>query len=520
MAEGFHRATGQMAAVVVTSGPGTTNLATPVALALREQTPLLVLSAQVSTSTFGRGAAQELETTELFRSITKAAVTLSNPDRIADTICELVQTAQTAPRGPVFLSIPTDLFRKHVGAKGIEALERASVRPLPRYADSEQVSALEAGLDAACRPACIVGKGAVQSGASEELVALANARPELVFVTTPRAKGAFPESHPQSRGSIGFAGHPSADAAVFDRADYLLALGTRFGEISTGGWDERFARKRIAQVDVNPAEIGRIFACADPVVGDVRTVLRQLLSRGPARPLAVPLSEGRCEAIELIPSPTDDRSPIAPARLMAAVQQAFPQNGHLFVDIGNSMAWALHYLVRTRPDRWHVNLTFGSMGHALPAALGAKLGSREPVMALVGDAALLMTGTELHTAAQERLPVVTVIANDRGHGMVELGRKLLFPESQIPPMLFDPPPNIAEFARAMRVRAWTVTDPRELDEVLREAVRANEPSLVDVHIDPGFAPPIGSRTKTLMSQYSGTPESSAKTDSSASRRRR
>jgi acetolactate synthase-1/2/3 large subunit len=501
MADGYFRATGRIAAVAVTAGPGTTNLMTALALAYREHVPMLVLAAQVSTSSYGLGAAQELDTRELLRPITKQSVELTNAGRIVDTLNDLLRIALTPRQGPVALIVPTDLFRRPAPSKPPPLVGRSASTRTVRACDPAEVEVLAALLKRARRPFVLAGRGAVLSGAGAELRALADCRPDLLFAATPRAKGIFPEDHAQSSGVLGLGGHVSAEEGALEQADLLIVLGTRLGEISSAGWDPRFRSRRIVQVDIDSTELGRVFPVELGITGDIRTVLRSLLAELRSSP--EPCAPRALAAPLPTPPPLEPSSPIHPSTLMAAIDRVFPQNGHLFVDIGNTMLWATHYLRRTVTGRFHVNLIYGAMGHAIPAAVGASFRAPDPVLAITGDAAFLMSCMELGTLVQERLRMTTVVLNDAGHGMVEVGRKALFPDSKIAPVLFDPPPDIAGIGRALGLHSVSVHDARDLDRTLREALDGSRSTLIDVHIDRTAWPPMGTRVRSLLEAYSG-----------------
>jgi acetolactate synthase I/II/III large subunit len=497
MADGYYRATGRMASVCVTAGPGTTNLVTAITVAYREQIPIFVVAAEVATSVFGKGAAQELDPIPVFHSITKRAVSLSSAERVADVVRELTQLARSGRPGPVLLTVPTNLFDEPLSAATCARI--AEIRPphLDRYFDGSGLPELSSRLLSAERPVLLAGFGLVQSRASTHLLELARRVPHLLVVTTPRAKGAFPDEHPQSRGTFGFAGHGPALKAVLEDSDLLIVAGSRLGELSTCGWHRDLPRRPIVQIDIEPTEPGRVLPVEQRVIGDIRAVLQALLDHIPTtsgehRPVAV--------ALERAPSPDGDQVPIAPARVMRELDRALPQDCPLFVDIGNSMAWAIHYLTRSRPNL-HVNLVFGCMGHAVPAAIGACLGTGKPVAALVGDAALLMTGTELAVAAQEGLPLVTICLNDSGHGFVEVGRQALFADTPIPAMRFEPAPDLAAWASAMGVRGVVVSRPELLQAALEAALGSSGPTLLDVRIDPSLRPEVGPRLDALIAQW-------------------
>jgi acetolactate synthase-1/2/3 large subunit len=271
MADGYFRASRRLAAVAVTAGPGLSNAVTAMALAHEEHIPLVLISAQIATDCQGRTAAQELDTVTLLRSVTKASRGLESARRTQATLSDLLRIAVSGRPGPVHLSIPGDVWR-----------QRATVEPTrlprtrPRPTDARSLSAAFQMLERARRPVLLAGYGVVQSQAHDELQELAKRLSNIAVACTPRAKGAFPESHQQALGVFGFAGHARAERAVLDESDLVLVVGSRLGEISSSSWDVRLGRRPLIQIDIESAEIGRNFPVELGLVGDARELLRGL----------------------------------------------------------------------------------------------------------------------------------------------------------------------------------------------------------------------------------------------------
>lgn len=271
MADGHYRLSRRLAAVAVTAGPGLSNAVTAVALAHEEHIPLLIISAQVATDCHGRTAAQELDTVTLLRPVTKASRALSAALRAQASLNDLFRIATSGRPGPVHLSVPSDLWRQRA------RIEPAPLpRTRPRPTDARSIRQAHERIACAQRPVVLAGYGVVQSQAHDELAKLVMRWPHVRVACTPRAKGVFPESHSQSLGVFGFAGHLLAERAVLEESDALLVVGSRLGEISSSGWDARLGQRPILQVDIESAEIGRNFPVELGLVGDARELLRQL----------------------------------------------------------------------------------------------------------------------------------------------------------------------------------------------------------------------------------------------------
>lgn len=271
MADGYYRASRRPAAVAVTAGPGLSNAVTAVALAHEEHIPLVLISAQVARDCLGRTAAQELDTVTLLRPVTKASLPLLSARRTQATLRDLLRLASSGRPGPVHLSVPADLWRE---STTLEPTRLPHTRPRP--IDARSLSAALELLQTARQPVLLAGYGVVQSQAHEELLSLVTGVPRLRVACTPRAKGVFPESHAQSLGVFGFAGHERAERALLDESDLVFVVGSRLGEISSSNWDQRFAERCLLQLDIEAAEIGRNFPVELGLVGDARELLRQL----------------------------------------------------------------------------------------------------------------------------------------------------------------------------------------------------------------------------------------------------
>lgn len=500
MAEGYTRASGQLAAIAVTAGPGATNTTTGVAVAFREQTPLICISAQVSSFHRGRDAAQELNTAALLAPITKASVELDDARQASSTVKHLLALAQTAPRGPVHLSVPTNLWNKPC-ARADEYTEHTQP---PLQVSEQQLRDLMGRLVKAQAPVILLGMGAAAADCVVPLQHLLSVHPTLLIASTPRAKGVFPETDERYLGCYGFSGDASVNEYILEHADLIIVCGSRLGETSSGGWTLGQTRAAIVQVDINPAELGRNVTIELGIVGDVSTVLHGVAGYLPNGSITS-FSSVRRRAIRPLAAhtlelPATERQ-VHPIQAVNIIERCCSDSTHIVCDIGNTMSWCIRYLRRRKARTWHVNLVLGTMGYALPAAAGAALAIQAPVVALVGDAALLMSCMELHTLAENKLPVVVIVFNNSGHGMVDLGRKKLFAQSKIPDMTFETPPDLANLARSMGVSSARVNDAKALEQALTLALGSRLPFLIDLHIDTNAEPPIGTRLEALTSQY-------------------
>lgn len=510
MADGNARASGKLGVCITTAGPGATNALTGVACSSRDSVPILLLTGETATSAWGQGAAQEgsplgLDVARIYQPVTKASVILPGPENAATTIRHLLRVSQSGRPGPVHLSLPANMLKQRAEVE--EIWSSRQYRPPAAPVDHDAAEEAAKLLHRARRPVLLAGRGVLQTGAASELRRVAE-QLGLPVATTPQAKGVLPENHPLSLGVLGFAGSPQADAAIVGPwSDLLLVVGSSLGELASHAWDARLAEnKRLIQVDIDPAEIGKNYPVTVGVVGDAGAFFRYLLSDGgpaldPAtrtERLAAVQSLRAAHPRYLSPASLGDRStPLKPQRVIAELRRALPDESILFSDIGNSMAWALHYFEVRQPGGWIFNGGLASMGHALPAAIGGALAAPDrPVAVLTGDAACAMTGIELHTAVELGLPVVVVVMNDGGHGMVRLGERIHFGD-RFTCSRFKRRLDLAALAEAVGAAAYRAERPGEVEAAVTRALAARQPALVDVRIDPDEAPPTGLRLQTL-----------------------
>ena len=513
MADGYARVSGRLGLCCATTGPGATNALTGMAVASRDSVPVMLLTAQVALAAFGKGAAQEsssqgIDIVDLYKTITKASLLLMSPLKIADVCRSLLRTALTGRVGPVHLSLPADMMKTPVPD---DFRSPSQYRPTAESFDRRSVREAAKLLGRAKNPVILAGYGVHVSRAYDELERLAK-RLRIPVATTQKAKGVFPENNLLALGVFGFAGSPRADATIFaPETDLILAIGTSLGEAATHAWDPRVvAGKKLLQIDVDPRELGKNYPVDVGLVGDARQVLTELnyqLERDGKwvdydevigqRLLRVRAMRAMHPAVVDPKSMQDDSSPLKPQRVIAEMRAAMPDEAILFVDIGNVMAWAIHYFTVKEPGSFFINMGFGSMGHGVVAAIGGKLAApHRPVVALVGDGAFAMNGMEIHTAVENDIPVVWVVMNNGGLGMVHVGATIQF-KGKFNSSQFKKPMNIAKMAEALGALSFRAELPGEVEVAVKQAIASGRPSVVEVMVDPDAKPPMGMRLATL-----------------------
>lgn len=517
MADGYARVSGKLGVCCATTGPGGTNMLTGIASAFADSVPVLALTGQIPIGSFGKGAVQDstqegVDMVEVYRRTTLYSAMVFSP-QLADTMFrKAFSAALSGRRGPVHLSLPSDVVAAPVDVENIDIGFGASHAPA-RYWDRDGVKEAARLLASARKPAMLLGAGALWSDAADEIAELANLL-TMPCATSPKAKGMYPENGDLALGCFGFGGSPRAEAYLLDEdIDVLLSVGHSFNEMGTQAWNQRLGQGRtIIQVDIDPRQFGKNYSQVLPLQGDAKVVLRELLYElqrvhrisETERALRAKAFAGFCRDRPLVEEPEKMEScalPLKPQRLMADLRRALPEDTIFFVDIGSNLAWTLHYLRITRPGTFYAAIGYSSMGFGVAASIGGKLAApNRPVVAIVGDGGFLMHGMEVATAVNHHVPVIWVVLNDAGLGMVRHGQRMS-PRALEVCHSFERV-DFKALATVLGARGVRVTRPGEINtEMMAEIIAGGQPTVIDVVIDAEEAPPIGSRVKAIGSVY-------------------
>lgn len=532
MADGYARETGKIGVCCATSGPGATNLITGVACAYDNKVPMLVITGQPSLPVFGKGALQEsactgINTVGMFSHCTHYNTLVSHVDQLETKLVQALMRASQTPHGPVHLSIPLDILRSEVEQK-LSPQELPALLRKPSLVDEDMVRTLFASVRDARKMALIVGGDCGEAiGAIIHLAEMTN----TCFVTTPDAKGLINPHHALYRGVFGFAGHRSAQTALNDNVDLILAIGTSLGEWTSAAWSNSVLNHKLIHIDATDDHLRHSPMARFHVRGRIRTVLERLLDMMHIEQEALGMPWSNAPGRYVSQSPISlrepdklqsDATPIKPQRLMAELSRRFPPTTRFLADAGNSTAWAIHYLESRnrrlgllpaasdvhstctwqgdrRQDHagWlRVLMDFAPMGWAIGAAVGiARARPQCPVVCLTGDGSYLMNGQEITVAAQEGLTVVFIVLNDAALGMVKHGQRLAGAER----VAFELPAiDYALMAQAMGIAGHVIESPSDFDRLDIDAIlRRPGPTLLDVRIDPEEVPPMDLRMQTL-----------------------
>jgi len=513
MADGYARVSGELGVCCATSGPGASNLITGMASAYADCIPVLALTGQVATSVFGKGALQEsgvegVNIVSIFRTFTKYSGMLINEQRAEYMLRKAIRSALSGPTGPVHLNLPINMMNKKVVAQGECFLQRDI-----RMFDAQGIKEAVKKLVTATHPVIVAGWGVSLSKAAYELRELAQLL-QVPVATSPKGKGVFPENHPLSLGVLGFAGNPAAKQYIIEEdVDVLLAVGTSFNEMMTGGWDQKLKpTDSLIHIDINHCAIGKNYCATIGLEGDARATLKELskavveersrLGIRPRTRLAVKVAELKSKAAAEDEVPVSSNGLYHPRCLVEDLQKSCPEDTIFFADIGSITAWATRYMRFKIPYCFYMGLGFGSMGYAVAAPVGAKLARPDrPVVTMVGDGSFQMNGFEVATAVNYDIPVVWVVFNNAMLGMIYHGRRLF--STPVPDGL---PPrfkriDFAQVAEGLGARGIRVEQPGAITpDFMADVLRAGRPTVIDVLIDEEAVPPIHSRIKMVAQQ--------------------
>jgi acetolactate synthase-1/2/3 large subunit len=485
MAEGFAMATGRVGVAMATSGPGATNLITPLQNAKMDSTPLVAITGQVGTAAIGSDAFQEAYTTGLAMHCTKHSYLVGDAAQIPDIVHEAFHIAATGRPGPVLVDIPKDILNQETEWSTPTLAGLPGYRPPSSNGHPKQIKAAIALIESAQRPVLYIGGGVIRSGASAELAAFAEAA-NVPVVTTLMARGALPDDHPLALGMPGMHGTYTATTAI-QSSDVLVAIGSRFDDRVTGHVPSFAPNAKVIHVDVDPAEIGKVRNAEIPIVGDARLVLQALLGRLMARREGAPAPDrnewfdqlGVWKREKPLAYDQPDSGPIKTQYFIERLHAMTEGDAIVAAGVGQHQMWASQFWRFSRPGNWVNSGGLGTMGFAIPAAIGAKAARPdETVFALDGDGCFQMTVQELITASTENIPVKVVVFNNGGYGMVKQWQNLFYGGRLSAVDLGTTIPDYPKLAEAMGCVGLQVDQPDEVDAAIDKVMAVDDRPVV------------------------------------------
>ena len=482
-ADAYGIVSGDPGVCMATSGPGATNLVTGIADASMDSDPLIALTGQVPTDFVGNDAFQETDTIGITQPITKYNIFSEDADTVGNDVGTAWALANEGRQGPTLVDLPKDVTKGETDNNPGKPVTPDTYEP-PEEADEVIVDEAAKALTDADRPVILAGGGVIKGEASDELEAFAHEY-EIPVVTTMPGTGAFPEDDPLSLESAGMHGTGYANLAI-SNSDYLLAIGTRFDDRLTGDIETFAPDAEVAHIDIDPAEISKNVHADYPLVGDAKRVISQLDEAITTAPETASWLE-QCDTWK-DEYPLDyempDDEPVKPQYVVETYDELTPDDTIVAAGVGQHQMWAWQYWTYKQPRTWVTSHGLGTMGYAVPAAIGAKLAAPDKeVVAFDGDGSFLMTGQELSVAVREELDITIVVLNNEAVGMVRQwqdgfyeGRRMASEYPWIPE--FD------KLAEAYGAAGFRIDDYDEVEETIEAAREYDGPAVIDAIIDP------------------------------------
>ncbi|SCZ80805.1 biosynthetic-type acetolactate synthase large subunit [Pseudobutyrivibrio xylanivorans] len=485
-AEGYARATGKTAVVLVTSGPGATNTITGIADAYYDSIPMVIFTGQVPLHLIGNDAFQEVDIVGMTRSITKFGVTVRDREDMGRLIKMGFQVASTGKPGPVLIDIPKDIqvtsgspdYPAHVDIRGYHPNENVHIGQLKKAFRL---------LKTAKRPLILAGGGVRISGAQKELLDFAT-KMNVPVTTTVMGKGVMPEDSPLYIGNCGMHGRYAANKAVTE-CDVLFSIGTRFNDRITGDLEKFAPKAQIVHVDIASASISRNVVVDVPVTADAKIALERLVE------YAEEMDTGkwmdiikRWESEHPLTMPVP-KVGVCPQTICEAINMVFP-NANIVTDVGQHQMWASQFIKVNKGQEFITSGGLGTMGFGFPAAIGAAVGNpKKPVVLITGDGGFQMNMQEMATAMTEKIPVVICIFNNSNLGMVRQMQQLFYGKRyEITNLAAEDGsyyPDFLKWAEGYDCQGIRVTNPADVVPALKKAKANKEgPTVIDFIVSP------------------------------------
>jgi acetolactate synthase-1/2/3 large subunit len=488
-ATGYAQVTGRVGVCIATSGPGATNLVTPLADAAMDSVPMVAITGQVPSNAIGTDAFQEADIRGITMPFTKHNYLITDPDQIPRAIAEAFYIASSGRPGPVLVDIAKDALQKETDFVWPKDLSLPGYRPQLEPVNQSILDAA-ALIAQSSKPVLYVGGGAIKANASKELLQLA----ELLgvpVVTTLMARGAFPDSHPLHYGMPGMHGTVGAVTAL-QKSDLLITLGARFDDRVTGKLSTFAVNAKVIHADIDPAEIGKNRFADVPVVGDLKRTIAALIPAVKAEFAkkspdysAWNASMNKLRATYPLGYDLPKDGSLSPQYVIERLSALTGPEAIYVAGVGQHQMWASQFVKYENPRTWLNSGGLGTMGYAVPAAMGAKVGAPDtPVWAIDGDGCFKMTNQELVTCALNNIPIKVAIINNESLGMVRQWQTLFYEGRYSNTSLESKRiPDFVKLADAMGCIGLTCDRPEDVDSIIKKANSINDqPVVVDFRV--------------------------------------
>lgn len=505
LAYGYAAISGNMGVCCGTVGPGATNMVSGITAAHMDSIPLLVITGQVGIKAFGRSAHQEatgygrsFDQSQLFRDITKMSVMITDKGNMSRTLRSAIRAALSGRPGPVHLAFPSNIQLEEINE---EILPPEAYRPDHQSValETDQVRRIADLIHNAKKPVMLIGYGAASCAEDGILVKLAE-RLQIPVATSGKAKGVFPEDHPLSLGCLSIRGSRSANTYLRKDVDVLLVVGTDLSEMTSHGWDPKLQpSEALIQVDIDPNEIGKNYPITLGLVTDARAALHSIYTCLLDYPQkngqdlgSFKKSTGYFNELESF----SDHVPLKPQRLMRELRNSLPRDAMIFGDMGNTYSWILRYFQSYPEGKNFLPSGMACMGSSVAACIGGKLGNPDsPAVCICGDGDFLMTGMEVLTAVDYKIPVIWVILKNNRLGAIHDVQSLSY-QGRISASAFTEV-DFLSIARAFGAHGIRVEKPDEVGTAVKDALDAGGPAIIEAMIDPDEKFPLTRRAISL-----------------------
>jgi acetolactate synthase-1/2/3 large subunit len=490
MASGYAHATGRPGVAMVTSGPAATNIVTPLCDAYMDSIPMVAITGQVPYAVIGSDAFQECDTVGITMPVTKHNWLITDANDIPQIVREAFHVATTGRPGPVLVDVPKDIANQTMDWYWPEKVDLPGYKPTVK-GHPKQIKEAARLINEAKRPVIYAGGGILKARAAEALRELAEMTGVHV-VTTLMARGCFPDDHPLCLGMPGMHGNYTAVTSM-QRADLLIALGSRFDDRVTGKVSAFAPDAKVIHVDIDPAEQGKVRRPDVPIVGDCRVVIEELIK-------AVRAEQGKHEKADQtewhkqinswrnehpLQYEQEEDGPLKPQFCIEALRDNTPDDTIVVSGVGQHQMWASQLWHFNHPYTWINSGGLGTMGYAVPASIGAKVGKPDRmVWAIDGDGCFQMTAQELVTATAERIPVKIAILNNAYLGMVRQWQELFYGERYSEVYLSPDLPDYVKWAEAMGCVGMRCETPEDVVPTIEKANEIDDrPVVIDFRTD-------------------------------------
>lgn len=480
MAEAYSKASGEVGVVMATRGVGAANLSIGVHTAKENSTPMVVFLGQVNSTFRGREGFQEVDIDNFLRDISKWTVEITQVERISEFVQRAFRIAKSGRPGPVIVSLPEDLL--HARAKF--EFSKKSNRPRPRPSLAEMTQFYEI-LKQANHPIIIAGAGVINSDAESNLQLFVEKFNIPVFAAF-RRHDVFPNSHPLYMGHLGMGPYKGIVETV-RQADTIIAIGTRFSEITTQGYSIISKEQKIIHIDIDYSMLGKVYEPHLGIVADANEALDALLQFESADIYPDYWKEWvteRRKTFEEFTTIEENKNfdMVDNKQIILSLQKVLPSNAIITNDAGNFAGW-LHSFYKFNEKKTYIGATSGAMGYGLAAAIGAKLAHPErTVVSLSGDGGIMMTIQELETAVRYKVPIIALIFNNNMHGSIRMFQEMEYPGRVIGTDLGNP--DFEQLGSAFGVFSQKVTNDAQFESVLDKAIRSQKTSIIEIICDP------------------------------------